>query len=306
MKKALIIAPCAVDLAVHVAALPKSDEEIKPIRSVLRIGSFGWCAACVFEMLHLPYELIAPIGTGIYGDEVRQQAEKRSISLNIQCAEISGCTYTMIDPQGNRGMMSVPGAELTFREEYLRVVNPDEIGSVLVGGTMLAGNDRDELIEALKPYKGKILLQAGGLDKITDEICSLRPILHMSEEEVGILNNGQDAEDILDAVQKLTAKTKAPAVVLMSNGNALYTEGRQGMSTSGTIETVLDPSGAEESHAAAYLAARLSGLYPRTALAYAWQYISPILKTDEMTLPESDGEEQRKKLANAIMEKASD
>ena len=305
MKKTLIIAPCAVDLAVHVAALPQSDEEIKPIRTAMRIGSSGWCAACVFEMLNLPYELAAPIGTGVYGDEVRKQAKLRGIPLHIQSEEVSGCTYTMIDPQGNRGMMSVPGAELTFNKECLKNVNPEDIGSVLVSGTMLAGSDGEELIEALNPYEGKIFLEVGGLSALSEEICTLKPTLYMSEEEVSILCDGQKAKDILDAVQKQTAKTKAPAVVLMNDGSALYVEGRQGMSTSGTMTSVLDPSGVEESHAAAYLAARTAGLYPRTALAYAWQYASPILKTEEMTLKKSETEEQRTALANAIMEKKS-
>ena len=310
MKKTLIIAPSAVDLAVHVDHLPKSDEEINPIRTSMRIGGAGWCAACVFQMLNLPYELISPVGTGVYGDEVRKAAKARGIKLQNDSEEVGGCAYTLIDAEGNRGLLAVPGAENTFEKTSLNGIDPEEIGAVLVSGTMFTSEHAEELLEALKPYQGKLFLEldarGAGLDpELLKQIYALKPILYLAEDEVMALLEDTRQQDLLEAVRALTKQTDAPACVLMNDGDALYVTGRQGMSTAGAIHQVADSSGVEETHAAAFLAARTAGLYPRTALAYAAQFAAGVAETEEMALPDSEGEIQRQRLADAILEKKS-
>lgn len=308
MKKTLIIGPAVLDLAAYVDHLSKSDEEISPRRTVQRIGGAGFSAACIFEMLGLPYELIAPVGTGVYGDWVRQEAEQHQIRLKIQPEEVSGCTYTLIDPQGNRGMMAVPGAESVFRADDLKEIDPDEIGNVLVSAELLEGEGREELLETLQAYSGRIFLELGGRGVLLDEtarsaLYALHPTLYLTEEEAGILTQNQEYADLLDAVRSISAETQASVVVLLQDGGGLEVDGRQGISTSAEMHEITDASGVEECHAAAYLAARVCGLSPRQSLQMAGRMAAEVASSEQMVLPSSEGERWRQALAAMILEK---
>ena len=76
MKKILIVGSAHVDFVSHVDKLPQGNEEFNVIRQEQIISGTGFKAADVFQHFDFPYELYAPIGTGIYGETVMKQGIK--------------------------------------------------------------------------------------------------------------------------------------------------------------------------------------------------------------------------------------
>lgn len=307
MKTTLMIAPAAVDLAAWVDKLPRGNEdEIQPKRTLMRYGGAGWCAMNVWQAMGFPYEICAPVGSGIYGDAVKEEAESFGLQIHSFSSEIAGCSYTMIDPQGQRGLMIVPGCEYTFDQSTAQRILAEQVNAVLVFGGMLDGENGRKSIQFLKQYEGKIFLELGGRGATLDEasfndICALHPVIHATDEELSVLCKGET--DLMTCAQMVYKKTNAPVIVLLQDGGSLYAEGRKIMSVSSFMQETRDASGVEENHAAAYLAARVAGVDPRNALNFAGKYAARIAETERQELSKTDIPDMKQLLLNFIMGK---
>lgn len=307
MKTTLLIAPAAVDLAAWVNKLPRGNEdEIQPSRTLMRYGGAAWAAMNVFNGMGFPYELCAPIGSGVYGDAVREEAESLGLKIHSFSSEVAGCSYTMIDPQGQRGLMLVPGAEYSFDEASARRVDKDDVKSVLISGGMLEGENGRRILTFLKDYEGKIFLELGGRGATLEEaawkaVCALKPVVYATDEELCVLCKGET--DLMTCAQQVYKQTQAPVVILLQDGGSLYAEGRKIISVSGSMQKAVDASGVEENHAAAYLAARNAGVDPRSALTFAGHYAARVAETERQELDRMDQAQMKELLLNFIMGK---
>lgn len=88
MKKVLVIGSTVVDVVVNlVDHLPKTGEDVH-IRS--QHMSLGGCAYNVSDSIRhfqVPYILFSPIGTGVYGNFIREELHIRGISSPIPTPE---------------------------------------------------------------------------------------------------------------------------------------------------------------------------------------------------------------------------
>ena len=73
MKKTLMIGPSYVDINAKVRKLPKGNEDMDILSTSQKISGSGYVCANVFEKLGMDYELISPVGEGVYGDAVKNR-----------------------------------------------------------------------------------------------------------------------------------------------------------------------------------------------------------------------------------------
>ena len=132
MKKILIIGSAHVDFVSHVDKLPQGNEEFNVIRQEQIISGTGFKAADIFQHFDFPYELYAPVGTGIYGETVEAEMVARNLPINVRTKLVNGCTYHMVDEAGNQTYFSVPGGEYNFDVSFVQTLEKDDLHAVLL------------------------------------------------------------------------------------------------------------------------------------------------------------------------------
>ncbi len=304
----MIIGASVADLAAYVRALPKGNEDMQAERTWLRPGGEGLCAAAAFQSLSMPYTLISSCGEGQYADFIRDAMKSRGIQAPIPVSGISGCTYTMIDPDGNTGMMMVPGSEYSFQASWLNGMDASQFSWLYVSGDLFAHEGKDELMKSLRDWKGKIFFRPGEQGVMIDlllmkELYELHPFIHLSEAEAWTLARGQ-GDSLIAIVQSVTKETGSPVAVCLHNGGCLYAEGRSCLSIPApkTMKN-LDLSGSAAAHAASFLAALCAGMNPRSAGSFADLYAAEIRGCQENVLPLENINAMRRKMAEMILGK---
>ena len=301
MKKVLIIGCTAADIAGFVQRLPKSDEEIVAEKTVLRTGGSAWCMANAFRLLNMPYDVVSPVGTGVYGEAVRKAAVEKNIPLQ-EAGGIHGCTYTLIDQNGNTASMAVPGCEYQFHvPEHC---DPDDYSAVLCSGSQFEGQPQI-LAGFLSAFRDRIIFQPGGNTvllnaEIMGRLYDLHPVLHLSAEEAGYLCEGR-AESLREAAEYLHGKTNSPVIIFLNDLRAVCYDGSELSVTDADSEMLVDRSGAAEGHCAAYLIARNAGMGIEKALEFAGAYALTAAVTEDTVPDEREKTRLRQNLTDMIL-----
>ena len=93
MKNTLVIGSTVVDVILNIPSIPGSGEDVNITDVEYRIGG---CAYNVFKALRLfdsPSLLCSPVGSGFYGDMVREHLEKEGLLAFINLDGKNGCCY---------------------------------------------------------------------------------------------------------------------------------------------------------------------------------------------------------------------
>ncbi len=80
MKKILLIGSTVADIIINLDHLPTTSADVNIVSQEM---SLGGCAYNVSNMIHLfevPYRLFSPVGTGLYGDFVRNQLAAKGLA----------------------------------------------------------------------------------------------------------------------------------------------------------------------------------------------------------------------------------
>ena len=97
-----MIGPSYVDINAKVRELPKGNEDMDILSTSQKISGSGYVCANVFEKLGMDYELISPVGEGVYGDAVKKQALEDHIVLQYVDEMMNGWTYYPEASRNNR------------------------------------------------------------------------------------------------------------------------------------------------------------------------------------------------------------
>ncbi len=307
MRKILTVGACVYDTGVFVKQLPKGNEDIMPQKTVTRISGFGYSTAGVFSLLNMPYDLCAPVGSGVYGEAVRKQLEKENIKFQPD-EETAGCTYTMIDETGRAVSLVAEGGEYRFRKENAGSLDGD-YAWLLFNGNELHGEGRNELLELIESFSGKLLFRPGErgalLDLFTlERIYQKHPVLHLNKNEALTIARTKN-HNLEQVAQQLHKETGNAVIICLEDGTSLYFDGNETLTTEPFGKKVTDESGMYDSHAAAFTAAKLCGLRTGQALEFAGEYGCAVSRYETTVLPESEREVFRSKLAAAIMDSGS-
>lgn len=306
MKKILAAAAVTCDLRGHVHQLPKGNEDIEPVSLSQRLGGTGTYMGRVWNGLHLPYELLACAGSGVYGDAVKQMAQKEQLPLMHESDDIQGCTYHLIDDQGRQAEMDVPGAEYSFDEDWMAYEDGKDYNSLVLADDLLSGPDADTMLETLSWLECPVFFNASaGLDKMDKDILAsvlgMKPMVFLPAAD--LLAWAGTGSDIAKAAKLLQKETDAPVIVYTGKEGLYVEDGSQQLRTPDEDEMAFWNQEQLDTCAAAFAAAMASGSDLRNAVMFARDLTLRFVK-NKGVMEEFDWQEQKQRLVHILTWKA--
>lgn len=284
MEKILIIGSAHVDFVSHVDKLPQGNEEFNVVRQEQIISGTGFKAADVFQHFDFPYELYAPIGTGIYGETVEAEMVARNLPINVRTKLVNGCTYHMVDEAGNQTYFSVPGGEYNFDMSFVQTLEKDDIHAVLLYGEMLSGEGVIDLLNTLDDLEKPIYFVPGEFGDQMDEdvfraLCSLNPTLLLSETDAYYLSS-EKYHDFKLTAEYLHTMTGSN-IMIFKNDEGVYSYGDEKFIL--PCEHVYDI----ELQAAVFVLAQLAGVDVKNSMAFMCDFAEKLVHDyDDFTFAE--------------------
>jgi sugar/nucleoside kinase (ribokinase family) len=273
-----------VDLAIELPWLPQRGADVLGTATRTQVGGgFNLAAAVARHGVRCVYG--APHGTGPYGDLVRVALAEEGIEVVGGRREggDTGFCVTLVEPDGERTFVTVPGVEACLTPGDLATVSPTGADVVAVSGYDLAYPGSGPVLAnwlASLPVNARIALDPGPLvQQIPAE--RLRPVLGrlflitLNQREarlLGGLDRGSGAE-LVEAVRRHPSLA-ATAVIVVREGplGCHATGGALGDRIVGIpapkVDAV-DTTGAGDAHTGVLLAELVSGVPAEEALAAA-------------------------------------
>ncbi|MBO5150517.1 MAG: carbohydrate kinase family protein, partial [Anaerotignum sp.] len=134
MKQTLVIGSAVVDVIINIPHLPKTGEDVHITRQTRSLGGCAYNVSDILRHFCVPYSLCTAVGSGIYGDFVAKELEKRGVPIYVRRPEENGCCYCVVEESGERTFIVDHGIEYTFDEQYLENIDTSSIDSVYVCG----------------------------------------------------------------------------------------------------------------------------------------------------------------------------
>ena len=136
MPRLLFIGSACADVVIRVPQLPTTGGNPRVRSQHINLGGCACNAFLTARYLHTAdCELLAPVGTGIWGDWVRAALAARGIVSGIPpVEEENGCCYCLVEDSGERTFLSHHGAEYRFRRSWFEGVDLSGADGVYVCG----------------------------------------------------------------------------------------------------------------------------------------------------------------------------
>ena len=116
MKKVLVIGSAVVDVVIHLPHLPEKSEDVHVTSQKMSLGGCAYNASDTIRHFKVPYIPFFPVGTGAYGDFVRNALAERGIVSPVPKPETeNGCCYCFVEDDGERTFACYHGAEYRFQ-----------------------------------------------------------------------------------------------------------------------------------------------------------------------------------------------
>ena len=296
-KGVLFIGSIMVDVIAPVPRLPLSGQGVVAEGVVSRLGGCAFNSANIARQLAgtrsldnkgvcyiapdeelralMPpaVELFAPVGRGPFAAFVREELGARGMAaFSVPDAQVdSGAALCLIEPDGERTMLTLPGIERCFEPAWFdlfeRAVDLSAFGSANLCGYEAGSGGGDAMIAFFEKHPDlELWFAPGPMLKTIDpakieRINALTPIWHLNEAEA--LSFTGDA-DIVSAGSAICAHT-GNATVITAGKDGCYVCFPDAPALHVPTQPVrpVDTIGAGDSHLGALMIARADG--------YAWE-----------------------------------
>ena len=293
MEKTLVIGSCTVDIVIPTPRLPSTTDSIN---SGVHHYALGGCAYNVSQMqrlLSVPYLHGVTIGSGIYGDFVKKELEKKGIPVFRTSKEPHGACICLVEESGERSFIAYHGIEYKFDREWFRTIDLKQFSSVYLCGLELEEDTGEEIVLFLEENNFKNIYFAPGPRLLTinksfvDRIFALKPIIHLNDQE--LVSYTKDS-DLKRAMKTLQAMTGNDVIVTMGKDGAMIAHGDETIYEESRESEVVDSIGAGDCHLGTYIAFRNMGKERREALKKANLFASEVVRHEGPTLTRDDVE----------------
>ena len=239
MDRTLIIGAAMVDNMLELDRLPEPGEDVLARNEQLLVGGCALNVATVLKAFDVPYELLVPVGNGKNAAIVREEMRARGfrIVLEVDSGD-NGYCLALVDNQGERTIITLPGVELSFRPDWFDRVDPSRFARVYVTGYEIGGGGGGHIVEFLKAHPHLAIFFAPGPrisgipDERMEELLCLGPVLHLNRNEALACAR---RDTVNAAIAYIQNKTRAPVIV---------TCGAEGAVVAGDCPASGDPSAA--------------------------------------------------------------
>ena len=190
MKQALIIGSTVADVTVRLPHLPVTGEDVIVESQSMSLGGCAYNVSEILRQSGVPYTLFSPVGTGIYGNYVREHLKRKQIPILIPTpAADNGCCYCFVEESGERTFAALHGAEYRFERQWFSLAESLSVGSVYVCGLELEEDTGGFILDYLEDHPEYTVYFAPGPrisfipQSSLRRMFSLSPILHLNREE---------------------------------------------------------------------------------------------------------------------------
>ena len=295
MKQTLVIGSAVVDVIINIPHLPKTGEDVHITRQTRSLGGCAYNVSDILRHFCVPYSLCTAVGSGIYGDFVAKELEKRGVPIYVRRPEENGCCYCVVEESGERTFIVDHGIEYTFDEQYLENIDTASIDSVYVCGLEIEEKTGWNIIEYLRKHPEYTIYFAPGSrirniqPERMDAMLSLQPIVHLNEgESLAVTGEGT----VEAAARAIHEKTKNVVIITLGGQGAYCYDGADHYAEP-VPAVVCDTIGAGDAHMGAVIAARRLGSSFPEALRMANVVSSAVVSKEGALLEKEDFEKIR-------------
>ena len=277
MKKILVIGSTVADIIINLDFLPTTAQDVH-VKS--QSMSLGGCAHNVADMIRhfgVPYTLFSPVGTGLYGDFVRNQLASKGLASPMPTPDMAnGCCYCFVEESGERTFIVDHGAEYLFYKEWFDMLNLSKLQCAYICGLEIEDKTGSTIVDFLETSGLPVFYSPGPRiclidDALMERIFALRPILHLNEDEICRYTGCVAISDAAAVLHKKTQNT----IIITNGANGAYyfdgTAGGEGLVHVAPVpaEKIVDTIGAGDGHCGAVMAGLSMGLSMYDAIAKA-------------------------------------
>lgn len=292
MKQTLVIGSAVVDVIINIPHLPKTSEDIHITQQTRSLGGCAYNVSDILRHFGVPYSLCTAVGSGIYGDFVREELKKRGVPVYVSRPEENGCCYCMVEANGERTFIVDHGIEYTFSEEYLQNIDTAAIDSVYICGLEIEESTGWNIIAYLRKHPEYTIYFSPGsrILKIQPDrmeaMLALHPIVHMNAGE-SLAFTGE--ETVEAAARALSEKTQNVVIITLGEKGSYCYDGAEHYADP-VPAAVCDTIGAGDAHMGAVIAARRLGYSFPEALRIANHVSSAVVSRAGALLEKEDFE----------------
>ena len=118
-KGCIVIGAAMLDIVMEIDRIPKSGTDVYAKGQSMMVGGCAYNVADILKHFGVNYTLFAPIGTGMYADFIRKELKKAGHESPVHCENSdNGYCLCMVEADGERTFLTVPGIECHFQEEW--------------------------------------------------------------------------------------------------------------------------------------------------------------------------------------------
>lgn len=290
----LVIGATILDIRMDVDKLPQKGDDIAAHSLSFSLGGCAYNVANIMNHFQVPHRLFAPIGTGFFADKIKEQLCQEYQENLVQYSEQdNGFCLCLIEADGERTFITLPGVECNFQEQWFEKINMDNFNSIYVCGYEIEGDKDKTILNFLEKYPDHTLYYAPGprichIEKqIQKQIFSLHPVLHLNKQEA-LTYTGQNT--IEKSAEYLYGETQNDVIITLGSEGTYYYNGRTDQIIPSISVKPIDTNGAGDSHIGSIIAGRLEGLSMEKSIERANKVASVIVKTKGSTLTKDDFE----------------
>ncbi|MDO4313396.1 MAG: PfkB family carbohydrate kinase [Eubacteriales bacterium] len=272
-KKCLVIGAAMLDIIMEIDRLPKSGEDVYAGAQSMTVGGCAYNVADIMKHFKVEHTFFAPVGTGMYAGFVEKELERTGHRSVVKSENTdNGYCLCMVEADGERTFLTLPGIECRFEKEWFDQLNAEEYDSVYVSGYELEGEGGSVILDFLEAHPELTVYYAPGprITYISDEkrerMTALSPVVHLNEMEALTFTKKEEVEA---AAYTLAKKTKNTVIVTLGAKGVYLMENGEGKVIPSAKAEVVDTIGAGDSHIGAIMSMRALGADFETAVRTA-------------------------------------
>lgn len=268
MKKVLVIGSTVADIIINVDYLPTTAQDIHIKSQTMALGGCAYNVSDMIRHFEVPYTLFSPVGTGLYGDFVRNQLAVKGIASPMPTPnQANGCCYCFVEESGERTFIVEHGAEYLFYKEWFDQLKTEKLSGVYICGLEIEDKTGGTIVDFLEAHPNLPVFYGPGPrlkmipEDLMQRIFALRPVVHLNEDEVCRYTG---CDSIEEAAKALFSKTRNTVIVTNGENGAFFYDGEDFIHVPPVpAESVVDTIGAGDAHMGAVIAglARGESLY---------------------------------------------
>ena len=270
MKKIFVIGSTVVDMIINVDHLPTTKADIHISSQTASMGGCAYNVSDTIRNFGTPNVLFSPVGSGIYGDFVRNGLRKKGLISPIPPVDMdNGCCYCFVEESGERTFVSYHGAEYLIQSQWLEEIDVEDVHSVYICGLEIEETTGENIVKWLEKHPQLPVFFAPGPrimriePALLNRLYKLNPIMHLNDDEI---KEYFATEDVESAMYKMYDLTQNTVIVTLGPKGAAWYDGVAVQNVPAVkVETVVDTIGAGDSHVGAVMA----GLYNGKTMAQA-------------------------------------